>query len=214
MNYFADDAIVMAVKNLELLLATSNPGKILELTQLFAGLPVILRNLGDFAGFRDVEEIGSTFEENAILKARGYALQTGMLAVADDSGLEIAALGNRPGILSARYAGEDTGFDKKIAKLLLELDRVGGDDRSARFICAMALADKKGEIQFTSEGVCEGVIELNPRGSNGFGYDPIFVPTGFDRTFGELSSEIKREIGHRGRAAAIIIRYLLDFIAV
>ena len=206
--------MLMTEKNLELLLATVNTGKIIELKKLFAGLPVELRSLRDFDGITDVEETGATFEENAILKAGSYARQTGMFALADDSGLEIAALDNRPGVMSARYAGDDTGFEEKMAKLLWELDRTGDDDRSARFVCVMALANERGKIQFTSKGICEGMIDVKPRGSNGFGYDPIFVPTGFDRTFGELSSDIKQEIGHRGRASAIIIQYLLDFIAV
>lgn len=204
----------MIAKNIELLIATGNPGKITELEQLFAGVPVTLRNLRDYDNIIDVEETGSTFEENAILKAKSYALQTGVPALADDSGLEIAALNNRPGVLSARYAGEDTGFEEKMAKLLLELERSGDGERSAKFVCVMALANGQGEIQFTAEGVCEGIIPVGPRGNNGFGYDPIFIPIGFDHTFGELSSDIKSEISHRARASAIIIQYLLDFIAV
>ena len=198
----------------KLLIATNNPGKIAELKALLEDLPVILLNLRDFENIAEVEETGATFEENAVLKARGYAVQTRIWALADDSGLQIAALNNEPGVLSARYAGETTSFDEKMEKVLTEMDRTGDENRAARFVCAMALANENGEIMFTAEGACEGTIAAKPLGTNGFGYDPIFVPAGFEQTFGELSGDVKRKISHRARASAIIIRYLLDFIAI
>lgn len=199
---------------LELLIATSNRGKFREIKDLFGDAPVRLRSLLDFPLVEEVPETGSSFEENAGLKASGYAKQTGLQALADDSGLEIAALGNAPGVLSARYGGGDTGFDKKMSMLLKEMEQSEHEPRDARFVCAMALADASGEILTTSEGICSGTIAPHPRGTGGFGYDPIFVPNGYEATFGELPDEVKREISHRALASRTIIRYLLDFMAV
>ena len=161
-----------------------------------------------------MSETGSTFEENAVLKARGYALQSGLISLADDSGLEISALGNAPGVLSARYGGETTSFAEKMAMLLREMDEIGDPDRSARFVCSMAISSAFGDIIAAAEGVCEGKIAAVPRGTGGFGYDPMFVPAGYKDTFGELSDPIKREISHRARASRIILRYLQGFMAV
>lgn len=197
----------------QLVIATGNAGKIGELKRLFAVLPVTLKSLNDFEGVSEVEETGSTFRANAELKAAGYARQTGMRTLADDSGLEVEALGGAPGVLSARYQC-DSGFDVKIEKLLEEIAETGSQNRSARFVCAMSVADSSGNIELTTEGICEGSLALEPWGTKGFGYDPIFVPTGFDRSFGELDDDVKQQISHRGRAAAIIIRYLLDKKAV
>lgn len=203
----------MNVSRNGLVLATGNSGKIAELRDLFRDLPFELKSLRDFERLVDVDETGSTFRENAELKARGFALQTGQLSLADDSGLEIEALGNAPGVHSARFAG-DAGYDVKISKLLTMLEATGDAGRRARFVCVMALADAEGRIVYSAEGVCNGSIALAPRGENGFGYDPIFSPDGFDMTFGELGDHIKRSVSHRAKAAELIIRYLLDFIAV
>ncbi len=200
--------------DLQLLVATKNAGKIKELEELLNGLPVNLRSLRDFPDVPDVEETGQTFLENAVLKAQSYARQTDMWALSDDSGLEVAALGNAPGVFSARYAGEKASDAGNIEKLLLELERSQSEDRSARFVCAMTIADEKGEIIFSAEEICAGRIAFEPRGKGGFGYDPIFVPEGFESTFSELSNNIKQQISHRARASAKIIRYLRDFIAV
>jgi XTP/dITP diphosphohydrolase len=197
-----------------LLIATGNAGKVAEMTFLLRNIPFTFRGLSDFPGIVDVDETGSTYEENAVLKARGYSQQTDSIALADDSGLEIEALGNAPGVLSARYAGNETPFGEKIALLLAELAKTGDDDRKARFVCSMALADPRGRTLITSTGICEGTIALEPSGLNGFGYDPIFVPNGHRMTFGELTDQIKHEISHRARASRTIIRYLLDFMAV
>jgi XTP/dITP diphosphohydrolase len=141
-------------------------------------------------------------------------LQTGLWALADDSGLEITALNNAPGVLSARYGGDEIGFDQKMSMLLREMEMADDQRRDARFVCSMALADENGEILLTSVGVCEGRIAPAPRGNGGFGYDSMFIPNGYDRTFGELAGTVKREISHRARASRAIIRYLPDFIVV
>ena len=199
---------------MKLLVATNNAGKVREFAGLLSGLPVQFLSLSDAGDLAEVEETGATFEENAILKARGYAIQSGMWALADDSGLEIEALGNRPGVLSARYGGQGTSFDKKIEMLLKELAATGDALRRARFVSAIAVADAGGEIKYVAEGTVSGNITAAPRGSNGFGYDPIFVPDGFEQTFGELSDGIKGQISHRSRASAKIIRFLSGFIGV
>ena len=196
----------------QLLVATNNAGKIRELEKLLVDLPVTLRILSEFPNSLEVEETGATFVENAVLKAKDYAIQTKIWSLADDSGLEVEALGGAPGVYSARYAGENTGYVEKINKLLNELEQTA--NRRARFVCSMAIADTNGEIKFLAEGRCSGRIALNPRGTNGFGYDPIFIPDGFEQTFGELSEEIKQEISHRGQAAKKIIQYLRDFYGV
>ena len=198
----------------EILIATGNPGKIAELRALMDGVPVTLRSLGEVTGAGgDVEETGSTFEENARLKAREYARRTGMWAIADDSGLAVEALGGRPGVHSARYGGGDLPFDGKMQLLLDELRNAGGT-REAQFVCVMAISDADGNILFSGEGICRGSIAASPRGTGGFGYDPIFVPEGLDRTFGEMTAAEKQQISHRRRAAELIIRYLLHFTAV
>ena len=170
--------------------------------------------MSEFENIVDPEETGLTFSENAVLKAKYYAGQTGLLALADDSGLEVESLGGAPGVFSARYGGADAAYPEKIEKLLREISRANGSSRRARFVCAMALADETGSIKFLSEGVCEGKISAGPRGTNGFGYDPIFIPEGFSLTFGELPDEIKRETSHRSRAIKKIIRFLRRITAV
>ena len=197
-----------------IVLATNNKGIVREMRQLFASLPLEVRSLADFSDIVDVEETGSTFRENAELKARVFAKQTGQFCLADDSGLEIEALGGEPGIRSARFAGSSTSYEIKNAMLLEMIELTGDDLRRARFVCAMALADSDGRVVHTVEGVCMGTIADAPRGPNGFGYDPIFVPDGYDMTFGELNDDVKQRISHRARAADEIVRYLLDFIAV
>ncbi len=199
---------------MKLVVGTNNAGKIKELNELLADLPVEITGLGEFGNIFDVEETGTTFEENAILKADSYAVQTGFWALSDDSGLEVEALDGAPGVYSARYAGENAKNEEKIAKLLGELAKTGSESRRARFVCVMALANESGEIKFIAEGICNGKIADQPRGANGFGYDPIFIPEGFEQTFGELSSTVKREISHRAQAIKKIIRFLRDFTAL
>lgn len=197
-----------------IVLATKNQGKVREMRRLFGNLPLDIRSLADFPGLADVDETGSTFLENAHLKAREFARQTGQLCLADDSGLEVEVLGGEPGVLSARFAGSETGYEVKNAMLLAMIDKSGDRLRRARFVCAMALANENGNVVYSVEGVCDGSIAQAPRGGNGFGYDPIFIPEGYDKTFGELDDEVKERISHRARAAREIVRYLLDFIAM
>ena len=201
----------MESKTQKLLIATSNLGKIVELRSMLAVGQFNLVGLADFPNTPEVEETGDSFIENARLKAVGYAHQTSLLSIADDSGLEVESLGGGPGVLSARYGGENSTFAEKMAKLLSEMGLTGDKNRRARFVCAMAVADGKGNLLFESEGVCDGSIAVEPRGSGGFGYDPLFIPNGFDRTFGELSEDIKAGISHRKRAFEQIIPFLLDF---
>ncbi|HEX8636837.1 MAG TPA: XTP/dITP diphosphatase [Pyrinomonadaceae bacterium] len=203
-----------ALNRFQLLIATGNIGKIAELKNSLADLPIELKSLSDFPFAREVEENGKTFAQNAALKARGYARQTGLRALADDSGLEVAALNGAPGVFSARYAGEKAADRENVEKLLRAINETGSSNRAARFVCAMAIASDAGDIEFTAEGFCDGTIIGEPRGANGFGYDPIFIPDEFTETFAELPTSVKLKISHRGRAAAKIIKYLRDFIAV
>lgn len=192
----------------KLLIATNNAGKVREIENFLADLPLELLCLNDFSHVVEPEETGATFVENAVLKAREYALQTGAWSLADDSGLEVEALNGAPGVLSARYAGKNADDRTRIEKLLDEVEETEDRNRRARFVCAMAIADENGEIKFTTEGVCAGAIAPAPVGENGFGYDPIFIPDGFSETFGELSGDIKSRLSHRRAAIDEIIQYL------
>ena len=192
----------------QLLIATSNAGKLRELRSLLARLPLELLSLTDFPKIESVEETGSTFTENASLKASGYARQARVLVLADDSGLVVDALGSRPGVHSARYVRHEATYPERIASLLGELASVSDPHRTARFVCAMSVATHTGEVVFATEKSCEGRIAAAPCGTGGFGYDPIFVPNGFDRTFGELSAEAKNRISHRGLALNAVREFL------
>jgi XTP/dITP diphosphohydrolase len=194
---------------MEILIATNNLGKVKEFTHFFADLPIKLRSLREFPEIEDVEETGSTYAENAVLKAKTYSLKTNLWALADDSGLEVEVLGNAPGIFSARYAGENASNNEKINKLLTQIEKSSKKNRNAKFICVIALTNEKGEVQVIVEGVCEGHITDKPCGINGFGYDPVFIPNDYRETFGELSEEIKQKISHRANAVRKIIDFLL-----
>lgn len=190
----------------EILLATSNPGKRREFEQL---LPpgIIVRTLVDL-GLESPEETGSTFAENASLKAEAASARSGLLTLADDSGLEVAALGGQPGVRSARYAGEPASDDRNRAALLSALADVPDADRQARFVCVVSLA-RAGTTLATAEGRCDGTIAMTPAGSNGFGYDPVFrLPDG--RTMAQLSDAEKNRISHRARAYQRIVPALLQ----
>lgn len=192
----------------QLLIATSNAGKLRELRSLLIGLEVELLSLADFPGIQSVVETGSTFVENASLKASGYALQARVLTLADDSGLAVDELKGRPGVHSARYVHPDASYPERVATLLAELERVAAQTRAARFVCSMAVASEAGEILFETEKSCEGHIAAAPRGTGGFGYDPIFIPDGYHLTFAELPAEIKNQISHR----AVALRAVRDFL--
>jgi XTP/dITP diphosphohydrolase len=185
---------------IELLFATRNANKTAEIRRIL-GPQFQVNDLAEHPEIPHIAESGRTFEDNAILKAAAVSKRVPGLVVADDSGLEVDALGGAPGIYSARYAGPAASDKEKIEKLLEELGRVGApkDARRARFRCVLALA-RKGEVLEVFEGVVEGQIADQPRGSGGFGYDPIFVPNGFQRTFGELKSAEKNQLSHRARA--------------
>ena len=183
-----------------LLIGTGNPGKLRELSALLADVPYELVSLDNVGVDCDVDETGSTLEENAVLKATTYARMTGLTTLADDSGLEVDAIDGAPGVRSSRYAGEGATDGGRIAYLLEKLDNIRGDDLTARFRCVMALARPGGRFE-TYSGLCEGAISRSPKGTNGFGYDPIFIVRGYDRTMAELSDVEKNEVSHRARAA-------------
>lgn len=195
---------------IELLIATRNEGKIAELREAFATLPVALRFLNEFENISEVAEVGETYQENATLKAMGYARQTGMTALADDSGLEVAALQGGPGVLSARFGGDHLTDIERTRELLASLDQTGSTSRTARFVCCMvlygSLSPHQGELSApevlaVTQGVCEGSLDLDPTGTDGFGFDPIFIPNGYTVPFAALDQAIKRRISHRARAA-------------
>jgi len=183
-----------------LLIATWNKGKRRELQQLLSDLPFALMGLADIPGLNPVLETGGTFVENASLKASGYAKQSGLLTLADDSGLEVQALKGAPGVLSARYAGEGASDRQRVEKLLADLSNVEASGRTARFVSAVATAISNGSIPNISVGICEGRIAFEPQGTGGFGYDSIFIPAGSEMTFAELPPEIKNQISHRHSA--------------
>ncbi|MFN2577576.1 MAG: RdgB/HAM1 family non-canonical purine NTP pyrophosphatase [Pyrinomonadaceae bacterium] len=191
-----------------LVIATRNTGKLLELRELLRGLPLTLCDLNYFSSIEPIAETGETFVENACLKASGYATQTQSMALADDSGLEVTALSGAPGVRSARYAGAGASDAERTKQLLAELSQESSSDRTARFVSAVAVANRAGVILNVSVGICEGRIAQAPQGHNGFGYDPIFVPNGYDRTFGELPAEVKSAISHRARALKATLRFL------
>jgi XTP/dITP diphosphohydrolase len=182
---------------MKLIIATRNAHKLEEIQKVFDFQGLEVMSAFDFPDIPDVVEDGETLEANAEKKAVEIALATGCWSMADDSGLEVDALGGAPGVYSARYAGETCSYTDNNAKLLREL--AGQDDRTARFRTVVALSDPDGNTQ-TLEGECLGRIIEEQRGTNGFGYDPLFVPDGFSETFAELSSDIKNTISHRARA--------------
>ncbi len=183
-----------------LLIATTNQGKLREYAAIMAGLPLELRTLRDVGITDDVEETGTTFAENAQLKAEYYAARSGLIALADDSGLEVAALGGEPGVYSARYAGHGASDADRNAFLLKKLEGVPFHARLARFVCVIALV-QPGSATELVEGILPGVIEFAPRGNNGFGYDPLFYLLDENQTLAELPPERKNQISHRAQAA-------------
>jgi XTP/dITP diphosphohydrolase len=185
----------------KLLVATNNPGKVREYEELLDDLPVEITFPAREGLVLEVEESGDTFEGNARLKALAYAHASGLLTLADDSGLEVDALDGAPGVRSARYAGPGTTDADRYRKLLAALRDVPAGGRTARFRCVVALAQPGGLVR-TVAGICEGEIGFEPRGEHGFGYDPVFVVQGYGgQTMAELSSDLKNRISHRGRAA-------------
>jgi XTP/dITP diphosphohydrolase len=185
---------------MQLIVATRNAHKTREIEQIL-GPGLAVRDLTAYPEISEITESGTSFEENAELKAIAVSIKLSGLVVADDSGLEVEALGGAPGIHSARYAAANASDKEKIAKLLRQLAKIDAksDQRRARFRCVLAIA-RDGQVLATFEGVVEGKIAERPRGSHGFGYDPIFVPEGFEETFAELPEEVKNNISHRAHA--------------
>ena len=200
-----------------LVLGTTNAGKLRELTLLLEPLGIACRSLADEPLAVEVEETGTSFAENAALKASLQARALGAWVLAEDSGLVVPALGGAPGIFSARFAGAGNGdgrADERNNALLLErLARHRDADRAAHYACHAALADPSGAIVATAEGVCGGVIAEAPQGAGGFGYDPLFVVPEYHRTFGDLAPDVKSVISHRGRAMRAIIQAIVRHLA-
>lgn len=187
---------------IDLLVATTNQGKFAEVQAFLKNLPLRIVSLRDLTNPPAVVEDGTTFQENALKKARTLAQFSGILTLADDSGIEVDALGGAPGILSARYGGEEGNDDANNEKLLRELANVPDEKRTGRFICALALCapDGDGLKEWTVRESCEGRISFAIKGANGFGYDPLFFYPPFGKTFGEIDRETKATVSHRGKA--------------
>ncbi|MCX7781369.1 MAG: XTP/dITP diphosphatase [Negativicutes bacterium] len=179
--------------------ATRNKGKVAEIAVALAHLSLNVVSLANFADMPEPVEDGQTFRDNAVIKAKYYARHTGLACLADDSGLEVDALGGEPGVYSARYAGENADDAANNRKLLAKLAGVPVDQRTGRFRCVLAYIDETGEI-ITAEGSCEGVILAEPRGEGGFGYDPLFYLPELGKTLAEISVAEKNKISHRGQA--------------
>jgi XTP/dITP diphosphohydrolase len=197
---------------MEIVLATRNKKKVEEIRRITAGLPINVLSLDDFPGCPDTVEDRDTFEGNAVKKALEIAMCTGKPALADDSGLEVDALGGAPGVYSARYAPDaENGNDpKNYIKLLHDLINIPPQERGARFVCCLALAYPDGRTR-TFFGYAKGHIGREPRGKNGFGYDPVFFPEGFDRTFAEMTADEKDALSHRAKAIDNLVEFLHSF---
>jgi XTP/dITP diphosphohydrolase len=190
----------------QVLIASKNPHKIAEMDAILRDFGVRLASVHETGDFPDTEETGSTLTENAILKAESVMRHTGIACVADDTGLEVDALGGAPGVRSARYAGDSATYNENTALLLKNLSGVPPEKRSARFRTVIALHNGR-ELK-TFEGICEGRITIEPAGGGGFGYDPVFLPKGYRLTFAELDSGEKNRISHRGRALQKMAEFL------
>jgi XTP/dITP diphosphohydrolase len=195
-----------------LLLGTRNPGKVKEITSILAPAGWSFCSLQEFKTVDTAREDGDTYSENAIAKAQFYAAATGLTALADDSGLEVAALAGAPGVFSARYAGENASDSERRALLLSELAKTGDAERRARFVSVVAIACADGTVLNVSEGICEGMITLAPRGTGGFGYDPLFIPNRYHETFAELPETIKNQISHRAQALIKTKQFLVSLL--
>ena len=187
---------------MELLIATRNRGKFDEIAEALVSLHLSLRGAADFPQVPDCEEGTASYEENAKAKALHYGAATGLPALADDSGIEVAALGGAPGVLSARYGGDGLGDAERNAKLLSALRDVPDPERRARYVCVVTLA-ANGEIRGVYRGEAEGILLREPRGERGFGYDPIFYFPGLHLTFAQMLPAVKRPVSHRGKALAL-----------
>ena len=196
---------------MKILLATANKGKVIELEELLAGLEITVLSLSDFPDFPEVEENGQTFAENAFIKARAVAKMSKIISMADDSGLEVDALGGAPGVFSARYAGEPKSDERNIDRLLTELINVTEPKRTARFRCCLAIVSPDG-LERLTEGSIEGKILKARRGTGGFGYDPVFYLPELDKTMAELNLAEKNSLSHRAHAFRQAIPILKELV--
>ena len=193
---------------LKIVVATANAHKLKEIREILRDLPVEILSLADFPEIPPIEETGSTFHENALIKARTVYQMTGLLTLADDSGLEVDALNGAPGVYSARYSGREHDYAANNRKLMEEIRRIPPEERGAQFRCVVAIVGTKGE--HIVEGVVRGHIIPELRGSGGFGYDPLFVPEGYQQTYAELGETVKNQISHRARAFRKAREFLLQ----
>jgi XTP/dITP diphosphohydrolase len=196
---------------MKIVIATSNQHKLRELKELLKNFDVQLLSLRDFPDCPAVVEDGKSFAENALKKGHTICAHTGLLTIADDSGLEVDCLGGQPGIFSARYAGEGTDDRKNYEKLLQEMKGIASENRGARFRCVLSIAAPSGQ-QRVVEGEYRGLIIEEPRGKNGFGYDPVFLDTASGLTFAEMRPDQKNQISHRARALHELVKILPDFL--
>lgn len=192
-----------------MIFATGNMGKLREIKDILGDIGEEIISMKEAGIDVDIEENGTTFEENAIIKAKAIMEMTGQMVLADDSGLEVDALNKEPGIYSARYLGTDTPYEVKNQNIIDRLEGVEGDARSARFVCAIAAAFPGGEVIVT-RGTIEGVIAKEPAGTNGFGYDPIVYVPEYGMTTGQMEPEAKNKISHRGKALEEMKKILLE----
>jgi len=200
----------------ELLVATTNAGKLAEVEAVLRDLPIKIIPLAGLSDLPEIVEDGQTYEENALKKARILAHYSGYVTLADDSGIEVAALDGAPGVHSARYSGVDASDARNNEKLLHALAGLPQEKRGARFVCVLALCApvSEGRREWLFRGECEGLIAFAPRGGNGFGYDPLFLYPPFGKTFGELDRETKSRVSHRGKALEKLVQALpslMDF---
>ncbi|MEM7332911.1 MAG: XTP/dITP diphosphatase [Chloroflexota bacterium] len=197
----------------KLLVATKNKGKIKEFAEMLADLQVEWLSLDDVDITFDVEETGTTFRENALLKAEAYAKASGLLTIADDSGLVVDVLDGAPGVYTARYGGAGLTAVQRYQHLLKNIETVTGDSRTARFRCVILFVDSEGNLLAESDGVCEGMIATEPAGEGGFGYDPVFYLPEHDKTMAQLPSETKHQISHRGRALQQLVPKMREILS-
>lgn len=197
---------------MKLLIATSNAGKTREMSRILKGLPIETLNLKAFPDIVPARETGKSFAANARIKAKTYHSQTGLFTLAEDSGLQVDCLNGDPGYRSARFAGTDASDDENLKELLRRLKGVKAAERSARFVSVMALTN--GKKIWIATGKCHGRIALRPSGNSGFGYDPVFIPDGYNTTFARLGTKIKNKISHRaealGKSRRILERLLAE----
>lgn len=195
----------------KLVIATGNPGKLSEIEEVFKDLPFEFLSLKELGFETSIEEDQDTFEGNAIKKAVEVMKYTGEITLADDSGLEVDVLGGRPGVFSARFAGAEATDEQNNKKLLQLMANIPEEKRTARFRCVIAVAFPNGQI-LTSEGICEGRIGYFPKGTNGFGYDPLFIVDKYNKTFAELDQHEKNQISHRGVALRKMKKQLEEYL--